>query len=45
MKNGVPYDRAISMSDEERFAHAVIFAGFEGTEFDWQRMRWKERKP
>jgi hypothetical protein len=32
------------MPDEERFAHAVIFAGFEGSEYDWQAMRWKERK-
>lgn len=44
MKNGVPYDVAMTMEDEERIAHAVIFAGFEGQVFDWVRERYEERK-
>lgn len=44
MRNGVPYDKALGLADEERFAHAVVFAGFEGSVFDWQAMRFVERK-
>lgn len=40
MKNGVPYDVAFALEDEERLAHAVVFGKFEGQQFDWREMRW-----
>lgn len=45
MSKNVPYDVAMSIPDEECLAYMVIMAGFDGGEFDWDRMRWKERKP
>jgi hypothetical protein len=44
VRNGVPWDEAMAMPDEERFAYAVIFSSFEGLEFDWDAQRYKERK-
>ena len=45
MKNGVPFEEAFTMDDAVRFAMAVTFAGFEGQEFCWRTMRFKDRKP
>lgn len=44
MKNGVPYEVAAEMSDAERFAHSVVFAEFEGQEFDWHSLRFVKKK-
>lgn len=44
MRNGVPYDVAFSLPDNERTAYAIIFAEIEGSEFDWNLMRFKEQK-
>lgn len=35
--NGVPWDRAFNMPDTMRTALAIIFSGFQGRKFDWQR--------
>jgi hypothetical protein len=43
VKSGVPYDVAFSLLPEERFAYVVVMARFEGSEFLWDQMRWKER--
>lgn len=43
VKNGVPYDIAMTLDDAERLAYAVIFGQFEGSVFDWTRGQWKER--
>jgi len=32
------------MSDEERIAYAVTFSSFEGSDFDWNTLRYVERK-
>lgn len=44
MKNGVPWDVAWSLEDTEVLAYCVTFGRFEGNEFDWQQMKWVERK-
>jgi hypothetical protein len=36
----VPYDVAFSLSPKKRFAFYVIFAEFEGSQFDWRDMRF-----
>ena len=43
VKNGVPFDVAFSLDDEERSAWAIIFCQFEGNKFDWTRGRWAEK--
>jgi hypothetical protein len=44
IRNGVAEDLAWSLGRAERLARVVVFAEFEGAEFDWRRMAWKERK-
>jgi hypothetical protein len=34
----------MSLPDEERLAYCVVFSGFEGSEFDWNTLRYKERR-
>jgi hypothetical protein len=46
MKNGVPFDRLFecdSLVDYERMAMSIMFSEFEGNEFDWRTMQFKER--
>jgi hypothetical protein len=42
-KLGVPFDHAITLDTETRLAYGVILARFEGRQFDWQRMQFKEK--
>ncbi len=42
VRNGVPFDVAFSLADEERLAWIVALGTLDGREFDWQRMRWKD---
>ncbi len=44
MKNGVPFDVALSFSPRERLAWVVYFGRLEGGEWDFDRMEWVERK-
>lgn len=45
MKGGVPYDVAHAMEEHELLAHWVMVGLVEsGREFDWDRMRFIERK-
>ena len=44
MKNGVPFDVAMSLDETDRMAYAVIFGEIEGNVFDWRAGRWTERK-
>lgn len=44
IRNGVDVDRAFSMNPVEALAMAVVFGGFEGNDFDWSAMRYKERR-
>jgi hypothetical protein len=37
----VPFDVAFALEAPERMAYLVIFGGFEGLRFDWQRLRWQ----
>lgn len=48
MKNGVPFDRVFEcdrLLAHERMAMSITFSEFEGNEFDWGTMSFKERKP
>jgi hypothetical protein len=42
IKNGVPFDVAYSLDEEELWAYSIVFAQFEngGKEFDWSSMRF-----
>jgi hypothetical protein len=42
VKNGVPFDVAFSLLEEERLAWIVALGTLEGREFDWQICRWKD---
>lgn len=44
LKNGVPYDVAMSMPEWMVLAHVVTFGTLDGGKFDWQRMRWEDSK-
>ncbi|WP_176394303.1 hypothetical protein [Chromobacterium violaceum] len=48
VKNGVPFHLVFCEIDtllpHEQFAMQVVFAGFEGNQFDWSAMRYAERK-
>ena len=43
VKNGVPFDVAFSLDAETRSAWCIVFAGFEGAQFDWDAGHFKER--
>jgi hypothetical protein len=42
--HGIPFDVAMTLSDDERFAYAVIFGRFEGSKFDFGTMRFEDQK-
>ena len=44
MKNGVPYEKAFSLSEANVAAFGIIFNEFEGAEFDWRNMTWKKKQ-
>jgi hypothetical protein len=43
VRNNVPYDLAFQMDDMTSMAHAIVFAGFEGSEFDFETWAFKTR--
>jgi hypothetical protein len=43
-RNGVPFETAFELPDEARTAFAIVFSQFEGNEFDFRTMTFKERK-
>ncbi|MDA8230743.1 MAG: hypothetical protein M0006_05340 [Magnetospirillum sp.] len=44
VKNGVPFDVALSLSPADVLAFSIIFGQMDGGEWDWGRMTWRERK-
>jgi hypothetical protein len=44
VKNGIPYDVAMSLEVDEVMAHGIIFGEMEGNKWDWSRMRWEPPK-
>jgi hypothetical protein len=42
-RNGVPFDVAFSLSQEDRLAWVVALGRLDGGEFDFAAMRWTER--
>jgi len=44
VKNGVPFDVAMSMTEEVRLAWVITLGEQDGGEFDYSSMSWKERK-
>lgn len=42
VSNGVSPSLAFSLDDVEATAWAIIFSEFNGNEFDWNNMRFKE---
>ena len=45
IRNGVPEDTAWNLTDGERLARCVVFARFEGREYDWSTGRYKDAAP
>ncbi len=43
VKNGVPYDVALSMDEIELAAHTIVFGECEGNVWSWDSMAWKTR--
>ncbi len=44
VKNNVPIDVALQMSDDMRTALSIMFSEFEGAEFDIEAFVFKERQ-
>ncbi len=44
VKNGVPYDVALSLSRADVAAYGIIFGEFEGNSFDFTTMSWAKRE-
>jgi hypothetical protein len=44
VKNGVPFDVAMSLDPNVGTAFSIIFSEFEGAEFDYGAWRFRERK-
>ena len=42
VRNGVPFDVAFSLPDDERIAFVVALGSLDGRRFDWNRMEWDE---
>lgn len=42
VKNGVEFERAFAMEPALRLAMAVSFGLFEGLDFDWAQLCWKQ---
>jgi hypothetical protein len=41
VKNGVPFDVAFSLPDDERVAWVVIMGRFSGLTYDWASRSWE----
>ena len=44
MKNGVPFDVAMSLPELERAAFAISFGEIDGGVFNFETMRWDDQK-
>jgi hypothetical protein len=42
--HGVPFDVAFSLPDIDRQAWSIIFGQFDGGEFDFNSLAWKQPK-
>lgn len=42
IKNGIPYDLACAMEDEELVAWEIAFGELDGGRFNWNRMEFEE---
>ncbi|MDA8112643.1 MAG: hypothetical protein M0T83_09335 [Nitrospiraceae bacterium] len=42
VKNGVPFDVACSMEDEDLVAWEIAFGELDGGTFNWSRMQFEE---
>jgi hypothetical protein len=41
VKNGVPFDVAFALPDDERLAYVVAIGTLDGFEYDWDGLQWK----
>jgi hypothetical protein len=44
LKNGVPYEVAIQLDEDELIAYCVVFGQMEGQIWNWSLMQFEERK-
>jgi len=42
--HGVPWDVLQGLEDHERLAYCVVIGEQNGESFDWDRMRWEDKK-
>ena len=40
IKNGIPFDVAMSLQEHEVLAYAIIFGKIDGGKWDWSSMSW-----
>jgi hypothetical protein len=43
VKNGVPYETAFDLDDDDLLANVIVMGEFEGLLWDWPSMKWRER--
>jgi len=42
VKNGVPYDVAFSLPEDERIAHVIVLGTLSGHVFNWSTFCWND---
>lgn len=42
VRNGVPYDVAYSLPDDEVMSECIAFGILDGGEWDWTKMKWRK---
>jgi hypothetical protein len=45
VKHNVPFDVAFALDDVTRAAFSIVFSEFEGSKFDWERLRFEDPEP
>ena len=44
VKNGVPYDIATNLDDDDLLAHVIVMGEFEGQLWSWSSMAWVPKR-
>ncbi len=44
IEQNIPYDVAMSLDDDERAVHLIIFGKIKGGNFNWQSGEWEKKR-
>lgn len=44
VKHGVPFDVAFSLEPDELLAYLIVLRGFDGYEYDFENMRFRDKE-